>query len=296
MLCGAKSSIVCCMKVFSWDDLGSVKSFLTQNSFYFACLTIGGFDGPHLGHEVLFEKVLSKKNEVKSSCAGVVTFAHSPRSAKSENFYKGDLSTLSQKIHYFESKGFDFCLVINFDSDFKKTLGIDFFTMLQGYCNMKFLSVGEDFRCGYKGSMGITEISKYFAKNNLELSICNDVFLDKKRISSSIIRNFIFDGDIANAQKYLGRNYVLDCSEIKWKMLKENEFSSLCLQNFNKTQNIFFTKKLNQVTPQNTKINATIITSSSKIKTSVNFTQDGIFIEDNDRFLSENIFIEQIVL
>ena len=284
------------MKVFSWDDLGSVKSFLTQNSFNFSCLTIGGFDGPHLGHEVLFEKVLSKKNEVKSSCAGVVTFARSPRGVKSQNFYKGDLSTLSQKIHYFEKKGFDFCLVINFDSDFKKTLGIDFFDRLLGYCNMKFLSVGQDFRCGYKGSMGVSEISEYFANNNLELSICNDVFLDKNRISSSIIRDFIFDGDIENAQKYLGKNYVLDCSEIKWKLLKDDELSDFSLQNLKKSKNIFFTKKLNQVMPQNAKLNATVITTSLQIKTTVNFTQDGIFFEDNDGVLSENVFIEEIVL
>ena len=284
------------MKVFSWDDLGSVKSYLSQNSIQSTCLTIGGFDGNHLGHQVLFEKVLSKKNEEKSFCAGVVTFARSPRGSKSENFYKGDLSTLSQKIQYFEKQGFDFCLIINFDSEFKKTLGIDFFDRLLGYCNMKFLSVGQDFRCGYKGSMGITEISEYFEKNNLELSICKDVILDNQRISSTLIRDFIFEGDIANAKKYLGRNYVLDCSEIKWKLLKEDELSTFSLQNFDKSKNVFFTKKLNQVTPHNSKINTTVITSSATFKTSVNFTQDGIFIEDNDGVLSENVFIEEIVL
>lgn len=284
------------MKVFSWDDLGSVKSYLSQNSIQSTCLTIGGFDGNHLGHQVLFEKVLSKKNEEKSFCAGVVTFARSPRGSKSENFYKGDLSTLSQKIQYFEKQGFDFCLIINFDSEFKKTLGIDFFDRLLGYCNMKFLSVGQDFRCGYKGSMGITEISEYFEKNNLDLSICKDVILDNQRISSTLIRDFIFEGDIANAKKYLGRNYVLDCSEIKWKLLKEDELSTFSLQNFDKSKNVFFTKKLNQVTPHNSKINATVITSSATFKTSVNFTQDGIFIIDNNGNLSENVFIEEIVL
>ena len=284
------------MKVFSWDDLGSVKSYLSQNSIQSTCLTIGGFDGNHLGHQVLFEKVLSKKNEEKSFCAGVVTFARSPRGSKSENFYKGDLSTLSQKIQYFEKQGFDFCLIINFDSEFKKTLGIDFFDRLLGYCNMKFLSVGQDFRCGYKGSMGITEISEYFEKNNLELSICKDVILYNQRISSTLIRDFIFEGDIANAKKYLGRNYVLDCSEIKWKLLKDDELSTFSLQNFDKSKNVFFTKKLNQVTPHNSKINATVITSSAIFKTSVNFTQDGIFIIDNIGNLSENVFIEEIVL
>ena len=284
------------MKVFSWDDLGSVKSYLSQNSIQSTCLTIGGFDGNHLGHQVLFEKVLSKKNDEKSFCAGVVTFARSPRGSKSENFYKGDLSTLSQKIQYFEKQGFDFCLIINFDSEFKKTLGIDFFDRLLGYCNMKFLSVGQDFRCGYKGSMGITEISEYFEKNNLELSICKDVILDNQRISSTLIRDFIYNGEFEKVEKFLGRKYVLDCSEIKWKLLKEDELSTFSLQNFDKSKNVFFTKKLNQVTPHNSKINATVITSSATFKTSVNFTQDGIFIEDNDGVLSENVFIEEIVL
>lgn len=284
------------MKVFSWDDLGSVKSYLSQNSIQSTCLTIGGFDGNHLGHQVLFEKVLSKKNEEKSFCAGVVTFARSPRGSKSENFYKGDLSTLSQKIQYFEKQGFDFCLIINFDSEFKKTLGIDFFDRLLGYCNMKFLSVGQDFRCGYKGSMGITEISEYFEKNNLELSICKDVILDNQRISSTLIRDFIYNGEFEKVEKFLGRKYVLDCSEIKWKLLKEDELSTFSLQNFDKSKNVFFTKKLNQVTPHNSKINATVITSSATFKTSVNFTQDGIFIIDNNGNLSENVFIEEIVL
>lgn len=284
------------MKVFSWDDLGSVKSYLSQNSIQSTCLTIGGFDGNHLGHQVLFEKVLSKKNEEKSFCAGVVTFARSPRGSKSENFYKGDLSTLSQKIQYFEKQGFDFCLIINFDSEFKKTLGIDFFDRLLGYCNMKFLSVGQDFRCGYKGSMGITEISEYFEKNNLELLICKDVILDNQRISSTLIRDFIYNGEFEKVEKFLGRKYVLDCSGIKWKLLKEDELSTFSLQNFDKSKNVFFTKKLNQVTPHNSKINATVITSSATFKTSVNFTQDGIFIEDNDGVLSENVFIEEIVL
>lgn len=269
------------MKVFSWDDLGSVKQFLSHNLINSTCLTIGGFDGPHLGHEVLFEKVLSKKKSLKSSYAGVVTFARSPRGVKSENYYKGDLSTLSQKIHYFEKKGFDFCLVINFDSDFKKTSGIDFFNCLQGYCNMKFLSVGKDFRCGYKGAMGIKEISEYFETNNLELAICDDVFLDGKRISSSLIRDFIYTGDIVNAEKFLGRKYVLDCSNIKWNLTEEN---------------FLFTKKTNQVTPQNAKINVTLVTSSEKINTFVNFNQDGILIIDKNKILSESVFIEEIVM
>ena len=146
---------------------------------------------------------------------------------------------------------------------------------------MKFLSVGKDFRCGYKGAMGIKEISEYFETNNLELAICDDVFLDDKRISSSLIRDFIYTGDIVNAEKFLGRKYVLDCSNIKWNLTEEN---------------FLFTKKTNQVTPQNAKINVTLVTSSEKINTFVNFNQDGILIIDKNKILSESVFIEEIVM
>lgn len=269
------------MKVFSWDDLGSVKQFLSHNLINSTCLTIGGFDGPHLGHEVLFEKVLSKKKSLKSSYAGVVTFARSPRGVKSENSYKGDLSTLSQKIHYFEKKGFDFCLVINFDSDFKKTSGIDFFNCLQGYCNMKFLSVGKDFRCGYKGAMGIKEISEYFETNNLELAICDDVFLDGKRISSSLIRDFIYTGDIVNAEKFLGRKYVLqlETSIIKSVSPLENENVDIIINK----------KNILQVLPKENSFLVKIKNQNFSIQGRLFILENEIYINLNKKFFYENI-------
>ena len=269
------------MKVFSWDDLGSVKSYLSQNYIQSTCLTIGGFDGNHLGHQVLFEKVLSKKNEEKSFCAGVVTFARSPRGSKSENFYKGDLSTLSQKIQYFEKQGFDFCLIINFDSEFKKTLGIDFFDRLLGYCNMKFLSVGQDFRCGYKGSMGITEISEYFEKNNLELSICKDVILDNQRISSTLIRDFIYNGEFEKVEKFLGRKYVLqlETSIIKSVSPLENENVDIIINK----------KNILQVLPKENSFLVKIKNQNFSIQGRLFILENEIYINLNKKFFYENI-------
>ena len=269
------------MKVFSWDDLGSVKSFLSQNSIQSTCLTIGGFDGNHLGHQVLFEKVLSKKNEEKSFCAGVVTFARSPRGSKSENFYKGDLSTLSQKIQYFEKQGFDFCLIINFDSEFKKTLGIDFFDRLLGYCNMKFLSVGQDFRCGYKGSMGITEISEYFEKNNLELSICKDVILDNQRISSTLIRDFIYNGEFEKVEKFLGRKYVLQLETSIIKSIVQTENENIAFS--------FCKKNILQVLPKESSYSVKIKSESSICDGNLIIFEDEIRINLNEHFFYENI-------
>ena len=272
------------MKIFSWDDLGAVKSFLSQNEIQFSSLTIGGFDGNHLGHQVLFDSVMNYKNSHKNSYAGVVTFSRSPRvvkSEKSENFYKGDLSTLEQKISYFEKKGFDFCVIIEFNSEIKKMSGTDFFNQLLGYCNMNFLVVGEDFRCGYKGSFGVFEIQQFCDKKSLTLQICNDVILDNQRISSSLIRDFVFNGEVEKAEKFLGRKYVFQLETSKIKSVEKTENGNIVLS---------FTKKnILQVLPNENSYSVKIKTENSIFDGNLIILEDEICINFTEKFYLENI-------
>lgn len=272
------------MKIFSWDDLGAVKSFLSQNSIQSTCLTIGGFDGNHLGHQVLFESVINYKKSQKNSYAGVVTFSRSPRvvkSEKSENAYKGDLSTLEQKISYFEKKGFDFCVIIEFNSEIKKMSGNDFFNQLLGYCNMNFLVVGEDFRCGYKGSFDVNEIQQFCDKKNLTLQVCNDVVLENQRISSSLIRDFIFNGEFEKAQKFLGRNYVFQLETSKIKTIEQTENENIVLS--------FCRKNILQVLPNENSYSVKIISEKSNFDGKLIILEDEICISLSEKFYLENI-------
>ena len=272
------------MKIFSWDDLGAVKSFLSQNSIQSTCLTIGGFDGNHLGHQVLFDSVINYKKSQENSYAGVLTFSRSPRvvkSEKSENFYKGDLSTLEQKIRYFEKKGFDFCVIIEFNSEIKKMSGTDFFDRLLGYCNMNFLVVGQDFRCGYKGSFDVNEIKKFCDNKNLTLQVCNDVILENQRISSTLIRDFVFNGEFEKAQKFLGRNYVFQLETSKIKTIEQTENENIALS--------FCRKNILQVLPKENSYSVKIKTEKLNFDGKLIILEDEICINLSEKFFLENI-------
>ena len=272
------------MKIFSWDDLGAVKSYLSQNQIQDSCLTIGGFDGNHLGHEVLFDSVINYKKSHEKTFAGVVTFSRSPRvvkSEKSENFYKGDLSALEQKIRYFEKKGFDFCVIIEFNSEINKMSGTDFFDRLLGYCNMNFLVVGQDFRCGYKGSFDVNEIKKFCDNKNLTLQVCKDVILDNQRISSTLIRDFIFNGEFEKAQKFLGRKYVFQLETSKIKSIVQTENENIALS--------FCKKNILQVLPKENSYSVKIKTDKLNFDGNLIIFEDEICINLSEKFFLENI-------
>ena len=199
------------MKVFSWDDIDNLHEFcLSQKKK--SALTVGGFDGPHRGHKKLFDSVLSKKGMLH----GVVTFDFTDEYIKHKRDFLGELSTPRQKLEAFESLGFDFCLMIDFSSNFSRIKGIDFLKMLGKSCSMQFLAIGTDFRCGYNLDTGVAEISSYSKQVGLELAICDSVLFNGKRVSSSDIRQCIKNADFSTVDKLLVFPFYLDVSEIRW--------------------------------------------------------------------------------
>lgn len=208
------------MKVFSWDDV------LNKEPLKPSALTIGGFDGMHLGHQALFDSVFEWKEKRPELLTGAVTFTRSPGAFKSKN-YPGDISTENFKLKYFEKRGFDFCIMIDFSEDFSKIEGRNFLDKLRKFCSVQFLAAGSDFRCGHNLDTGVAELSDYMTSRGLELKVLDDVMLDGKRVSSSLIRGAVQDGDFAFAKKLLGSPYRLDCSHLEWRASSSDSSLSL---------------------------------------------------------------------
>ncbi|OJF76025.1 MAG: hypothetical protein BKP49_09410 [Treponema sp. CETP13] len=224
------------MKEFTWNDLqdytnkdSKVREYFSQeNCPYGSAITIGGFDGMHKGHQALFSTVLSQKRSSMSqnenskgvSKVGVVTFSRSPREFKQKNNFPGNLSTNRLRRYYFENKGFDFCVVIDFSDDFSRMKGHDFLTVLRNSCSMQLLSVGTDFRCGRGLDTGVFEIEQYCLQYGLKFIVCAEVLYQDMRISSSAVRCAIQKGELVFAAHLLGYNYTLDGSVFKWHKTK----------------------------------------------------------------------------
>ena len=107
---------------FTWEEIESIAAGKTAPPDIFArgtALTVGNFDGPHIGHDSLFARVLSE-GEKCALTPGVVAFKQSLGAFKSKGFYEGDLSTLAQRLSVIEGTGIAFAIQIDFSDKFCK--------------------------------------------------------------------------------------------------------------------------------------------------------------------------------
>ncbi len=215
------------MKVFSWDDIlnSHVENSPCYRYFTGSALTIGGFDGPHIGHKILCDRVLecSKKNSIQS---GVITFAHSPRLLKDKKNYPGDVSTLRLKLKTFEKWGFDFVVVIDFSKNFSKIEGATFLRILTDRCVMQFLTVGEGFRCGYKGETDTAHIESFAKDNKITFVLAPLIHIAMHTISSSAVRQCVVAGKLDKCKDLLGFSYMLDIQDTDYVV---NTSSNACI-------------------------------------------------------------------
>lgn len=189
------------MKIITWAELLNEKEqiFFEKET----TVSVGSFDGPHKGHFAIFNKILefSCKN---GTLSGLVTFEKPVSSIKQGSSYKGDISTLEERLGIFKKVGFDFVLVIHFDEKFKQIEGKDFFRILKEKLNLKCIVEGEDFRCGHNGSFAKAQIQAFCAENNISSFFVELVKQDGKRISSTMIRELLAEKNIDKAERLLG--------------------------------------------------------------------------------------------
>ena len=208
------------MKIFSWDQIVNGK-FPQELKNAGTAITIGSFDGSHLGHRAIFESVISQKE--KNLLPGVITFTRSLRGYKNPKAYEGDIISLSQKIENLTEQGFAFAIVIDFSSEFGRIEGRDFLTLLVQKCGLKYLAEGSDFHCGYKGLVGMEEIKNIAADLDFTVQTIDSVIFEGEKVSSSRIRKCLLERQFSQAQKMLLKNFELDCTGFNWHKDGENQ-------------------------------------------------------------------------
>ena len=127
------------MKVFEWEKITAASEGILPDFEQGSGLSVGSFDGIHLGHRTLLNTLISACKEKKLN-SGIITFSRPLPSIKHSQDYDGDLSTLNQRLSIFESLGIDFVVVVDFNDVFAQTSGSDFLLCLKKTFNMKFLA------------------------------------------------------------------------------------------------------------------------------------------------------------
>ncbi len=134
------------LRVIEWP------SFLDDSPPDFcSAMAIGVFDGVHLGHQALIERIVRRGPNPT-----VVTFRENPKKVLSRiagtetsGQYKRNIYSLKQKIEIFDSLGVKFLVLIDFSEEFSKLKGREFLDLLGNNGKMAFLAVGSNFRCGF---------------------------------------------------------------------------------------------------------------------------------------------------
>ncbi|MBQ5781080.1 MAG: hypothetical protein IIW10_03945 [Spirochaetaceae bacterium] len=183
------------MKIFNWDALPNCEEYFSRG----CGLSVGLFDGVHLGHQMIFQKLLDYREKNPEIPVGVLTFRNLPQ----KNGEK--ITTFEKKMEFFEKISLDFIIPIDNFEKIGIMKGADFFSELKKKCNLAFLVVGEDFRCGKNRDFGMTEIADFAQKNNFLCEFLPEFTLDGLPCRSSVIRDLLKKNHVALANKMLGK-------------------------------------------------------------------------------------------
>ena len=185
-----------------------------------AVVTSGTFDGVHLGHQ----KILNRLNEVASETKGesvVITFYPHPRSVISpDNKTISLLSTLDEKIELLEKNGVNHLVIIPFTREFSELSSEEFIQkILIDTIGTKTLVIGFDHRFGKNREGGFDYLKENKSRYGFEIEEIPRHDLESVGISSSKIRKALNDGDVPTAHHFLGRNYSVSGVIVKGKQL-----------------------------------------------------------------------------
>ena len=171
-------------------------------------LTIGNFDGVHLGHQALLTKVKEVGNLHKWSSA-VIVFEPHPREFFTPQQAPVRLTNLREKLELFADMGIDRVHVCRFNTNFAQMSATDFASALHEKLAAKYVLIGDDFRFGSKRSGDFALMKSVGAQHGFEVQAMHSVQQEGVRISSTAVRAALATGNMNLAQSYLGRPYSI---------------------------------------------------------------------------------------
>ena len=186
------------------------KNFNLQKQHKKSIILIGNFDGVHLGHQKLFKLAQSYKKKHKLKI-GVINFNPMPKMYFNKSLKNFKITSINQKLKLLKELKVDFIITKKFNKNFSKVKSINFIKeILYKKLNCKFLFVSNNFRFGNKREGDVKLLINN--EKNYDYKVVNPkpVIKNKKTVSSTLIRNFLENGNLDKANKFLGRQWTVD--------------------------------------------------------------------------------------
>lgn len=194
------------MNTYFLDELLRADSN-TSASLSPCVLTIGNFDGVHLGHQAMIAQVrqLAKSHQLE---AAVMIFEPQPREFFTPDNAPARLTNLAEKQALLAKHGVQTLIVASFDSAFRTLSAAAFADMLVQRLNVKTLVLGDDFRFGHDRT-GDSQFLRDYGLPVTNLPTITDRDALDTRISSTRVRELLLDGNLNQANQLLGRDYAI---------------------------------------------------------------------------------------
>lgn len=170
-----------------------------------AVLTIGTFDGLHLGHQDILRQLQSQARILGAKTA-VIAFHPRPKAVFAPDRFKNDyLTTPDERIELFAQFGIDVLILIPFTLEFAQTTAYEFMQMLTRKINLVQMCVGHDFALGKNREGNIARLTELGVEFNYSICEIQPFILDGDVVSSTRVRAHLRAGEIRATARLLGR-------------------------------------------------------------------------------------------
>lgn len=171
-------------------------------------LTIGVFDGVHLGHKHLIARLteLARKQGLVS---GVVTFRHHPREVLAPQTRLPFLTNLDQRIELLKKEGVEAVITLSFTPELARLSPKEFLGLLKENLRMRGLVIGPDFALG-RNREGDTDALRHLGEEmGFSLTVVPPLKINGEVVSSTAVRKALTEGDMKRVQSLIGRPFSL---------------------------------------------------------------------------------------
>jgi riboflavin kinase/FMN adenylyltransferase len=182
-------------------------------------VTIGTFDGVHIGHQEIIEKLVSEAKASNKKSVLLTFFPH-PRMVLQKDVSIKLINTIDERAQHLEKLGLDYLIIHPFSREFSRLTALDFVRdILVNQLNISKLIIGYDHHFGKNREGNIEQLTEYSHLYDFTVEEIPAQDIDEVSVSSTKIRKALANGHLKTANNYLGYNFSLTGKVVNGKQL-----------------------------------------------------------------------------
>ena len=194
-----------------------IKTALDYKILSNSVVTIGTFDGVHIGHKKIIKRLI-KIAKQENLQAVVLTFFPHPRMVVQNDTTIKMLNTIDEKTKLLEAEGIDHLVVKKFTKEFSRLSAQEYVRdLLVETLHVKHIIIGYDHHFGRNRTANINDLKAFGEIYNFKVTEISAQEIDEVTVSSTKIRKALLEGDLKTANTFLGYNFMLSGTVVKGK-------------------------------------------------------------------------------